>query len=173
MKQSASLIFILERKHCAAINSLGKPAVGGSDRTEVWIYIKRLESEVKSSHQMVVKTVWPNYIYFFRLIFKVQVETFEDFGSSGFTECTSIADSQNSFPVHHTSRFTDPKNGWSRRHDNKLCSRPPPLPPLDLGLRDQGEYWQGRSMWFMNRYTCNQKSGTCAHTTAISRPSHF
>ena len=53
------------RKHCAAINSLGKPAVGGSDRTDVWIYIERLESEVKSSHQMVVKAVWLNYMIFF------------------------------------------------------------------------------------------------------------
>ena len=43
----------------------GKPAVGGSDRTDVWIYIERLESEVKSSHQMVVKAVWLNYMIFF------------------------------------------------------------------------------------------------------------
>ena len=72
------------------------------------MYIKSLESEVKSSHQMVIKAVWPNYmIFFIPLIFNVQVETFEDFGSSGFTECTSITHSQNSFPVHYTSRFTD------------------------------------------------------------------
>ena len=35
-------------------------AVGGSERTEVWSYIKRLEGEAKSSHQMLVKVVWPN-----------------------------------------------------------------------------------------------------------------
>ena len=29
-------------------------------------------------------------IFFIRLIFNIHVETFEDFGSSGFTECTSI-----------------------------------------------------------------------------------
>ena len=45
---------------CAAINSLGKPAVGGSERTEVWNYIKRLKSEVNSSRQMLVKIVWPD-----------------------------------------------------------------------------------------------------------------
>ena len=44
----------------AAINSLGKPAIGGPERTEVWSYIKRLESEVKSNHQMLVKVIWPN-----------------------------------------------------------------------------------------------------------------
>ena len=45
---------------CAAISSPGKPAVGGSKRTEVWSYIWRLKSDVKSSHQMLVKIVWPN-----------------------------------------------------------------------------------------------------------------
>ena len=44
----------------AAINSLGKAAIGGSERTEVRSYIKRLESEIKSSHQILVKVVWPN-----------------------------------------------------------------------------------------------------------------
>ena len=43
-----------------AINSLGKPAVGGSEHTEVWNYIKRLKSEVNSSRQMLVKIVWPD-----------------------------------------------------------------------------------------------------------------
>ena len=45
---------------CVAINFLGKPAIGGSERIEVWSYIKRLKSEVKSSYQMLVKVVWPN-----------------------------------------------------------------------------------------------------------------
>ena len=54
----------------AAINFLRKPAIGGSERTEVWSYIKRLESEVKLSHQMLVKVFWPNCL---RLIFNVRV----------------------------------------------------------------------------------------------------
>ena len=32
---------------------LGKPAVGGSERIEVWNYIKRLKREVNSSRQML------------------------------------------------------------------------------------------------------------------------
>ena len=43
---------------CVVINSLGKPAVGESERSEVRIYIKRLKSEIKSSRQMLV---WLNY----------------------------------------------------------------------------------------------------------------
>ena len=125
---------------------------------------KDVESEVKSSHQMVIKAVWPNYMIFFfvRLIFNVQVETFEDFGSSGFTECTSITDSQNSFPVHHKSRFTDPKNGWWRRHDNKLAPPPPPRPWFRLErsrwvltrsfnvIHEQIYMWPG--VWYMYPY---------------------
>ena len=50
----------IDYKRCAAINSPGKPAVGWSERIEVGSDIKRLKSEVKSSHQMIVKVVWPN-----------------------------------------------------------------------------------------------------------------
>ena len=42
-----------------ATKSLGKPAVSGSERTEVLSYIKRVKREVKSNHQMIVKAVWP------------------------------------------------------------------------------------------------------------------
>ena len=50
-----------------AINSPGKPAVNESEHTEVWSDIKRLKSEVQSSHQMPVKAVWPkkNRVIFF------------------------------------------------------------------------------------------------------------
>ena len=40
-----------------AINSLGKPAVGGSEHTEMSSFIKRLKSEAFSSRQMLVKIV--------------------------------------------------------------------------------------------------------------------
>ena len=78
---------------------------------------------------MVVKAVWPNYIIiiFFFLIFNVQVETFEDFGSSGITECTSITDSQNRFPyisIHGPQKWLITA-GWSRRQDNKLAPHSP------------------------------------------------
>ena len=65
MKQIVLIHWLLisatcSRDFCVAINFLGKPAIGGSERIEVWSYIKRLKSEVKSSYQMLVKVVWPN-----------------------------------------------------------------------------------------------------------------
>ena len=57
---------------CVAINSLGKPAVGGSKRTEVRSYIKIPKSEVKSSHQMLFKVVWPNEQFIFFNIIDLQ-----------------------------------------------------------------------------------------------------
>ena len=44
---------------CATIYFLGKPAVGGSECTEEWSYIKRLKNEVKTNHQELVSVVWP------------------------------------------------------------------------------------------------------------------
>ena len=49
------------------------------------------------------------------------VYTIEDFGSSGFTEITSIT-------IHTTLRAKDTKKSRSRRHENKLA----PLPPTSL-----------------------------------------
>ena len=58
-KQNNSVIIDLDLGHLfAAINSLGKPAVGGSECTEVWSYIKRLRNEVKTNHQVLVTVVW-------------------------------------------------------------------------------------------------------------------
>ena len=45
-----------------------KPAVGGSECTEVCSCIKRLKSEVKSSHQTLVKVIWPWIIELFSSI---------------------------------------------------------------------------------------------------------
>ena len=106
-----------------AMNSPGKPAVAGSEHTEVWSYIKRLKSEVKSSHQMLVKVVWPKKPDLFSSIdLQCMCRQWRTFGSLCFTECTSIK-------IHRTvfskSRFTDTKNGWSQHHENTLA--PPPL----------------------------------------------
>ena len=75
---------------CAAIDSLSKLAVGGSECTEVWRYIKRLKSEVKWSHKVIVKVIWPNERFIFSNWSLMYVFTIKDFGSSRFTECTSI-----------------------------------------------------------------------------------
>ena len=57
-KQSNSVIIDLSHLS-ATIYFLGKPAVGGSERTEEWSYIKRLKNEVKTNHQELDSVVWP------------------------------------------------------------------------------------------------------------------
>ena len=123
VKQSASIRLL---EFYEPITSLGKPAVGEFERPEVWSYIKRLKSEVKSSHQMLVKVVWPNqqFIYFLDLqctctqsrILAVHVSW-------------SALQSRLTEQFFSTSRFTDTKNGRSRRHEYKLAPPPPSHPP--------------------------------------------
>ena len=62
------------------------------------------------------------------------VYTIEDFGSSGFTEITSIT-------IHRTLRTKckDTKKSRSRRHENKLAPLPPPPPPLTWRSSDWGK----------------------------------
>ena len=60
-------------------------------------------------------------------------------------------DSQKSFPVHHTSRFTDTKDGWSRHQDNKLAPT-----PLDLGWGDSfRECWNKEPVWLRKSQASN------------------
>ena len=75
---------------CVAINSLGKPAVGRSEHNEVLSYINRLKSEVFSSHQMLVKIVYPDFWFLFFNSSSMYMYSIEDFGSSCFTECIAI-----------------------------------------------------------------------------------
>ena len=71
---------------------------------EAWSYIKRLESEVKSSQQMSVKVVLGKLTsYFLRLIFNVRVNN-RRFWQFRFHGVHFNHDSQNSFSVHHYSR---------------------------------------------------------------------
>ena len=62
--------------------------------TEVCSYMKWLKSEVKSNHQVLVRVNWPNksIIILFNVFYwsSMYVFTIDDFGSSPFTECTSI-----------------------------------------------------------------------------------
>jgi len=68
-----------------------KPAVGGSEYTEVCNYIKRLKREVKSSR------------YFLQSIFNVCVHNL-GFWQFTFNRVHFNHDSWNSFSVHHDSR---------------------------------------------------------------------
>ena len=110
---------------CVAINYPGKPAVNGSEHTEVWSYIKRLKSEVKSSHQMLVKVVWPKN----RFIFYLQCMCTQWGILAVYVSRNAL---QSRFTEHFFSKswFTDTKNGRSQHHENKLA--PPPTPSLKL-----------------------------------------
>ena len=73
---------------------LGKPAVGRTECTEVWSYIKRLKSELKS-------ILCPNKQFIFFNWSSMDMYTIKDFGSSHFNH-----DSQNSFSVYQDSQTT-------------------------------------------------------------------
>ena len=75
-------------------NSLGKPAVGRTECSEVWSYIKRLKSELKS-------ILRPNKQFIFFNWSSMDMYTIKDFGSSRFNH-----NSQNRFSVYQDSQTT-------------------------------------------------------------------
>ena len=113
---------------CVAINSPGKPAIHGSEHTDVWSYIKRLKSEVQSSHQMPDKVVWPKKTDLFSSIDLPCMWTQWRI----LAVYVSLSALQSIFTEQFFSKswFTDTKNGWSQHHKNKLA--PPPTPSLKL-----------------------------------------
>ena len=76
---------------CAAINSLGKSAVGQSEHTHLSVKLhEKTQKWFFLSHQMLVKNIWPDLRFLFFNLSLMYMYSVDDFGSSRFMECTAI-----------------------------------------------------------------------------------
>ena len=105
-----------------------KPAEGESECTEVCSYIKRLKSELKSSHQTLVKVVWPWINDLFSSIDLQCACSHLGFWQFTFNRVRFNHDSQNTFSVHHDSRTK-----WSIMVSRKQACPLAPSPHSDHG----------------------------------------